>query len=213
MDNDLKGAVKALSNDELVEISYQALSTLQKVMGTLKKTGHEHLLSDLVIDTKQSFDSRQKSLADIRDASSVINEDTCSTMVKINTSDWKIHSPLIDKDLHGDSAFDVIIRYVNELEAMVMDKTYDRDIRASMEIALSRAKENMDGNNSGRELFDKAGIKVWIEVRIQNNIPRWIIDNDEKGSTLIHRNEEDAIIRVISSMIMAKFKENKKKEG
>jgi hypothetical protein len=205
--------VKALDKTELEDISFQALDTLQRVMKVLKRTGHEHLLSDVVVDTKNNIENRKKSLSEIRDASSIINQDTCSTMTKISLSDWKIHSPLLDNDISGDSAFDVIISYVKALEEMVMDKTYDKDIRAVMEIALNRAKENMDGNNAGRELFDKAGVKVWIEVRIQNNIPRWIVDSDEKGSTLIHRTDEDDIVRVISSMITNKFRENKKKES
>lgn len=202
-----------LEKEELEEISFHALDTLEKVIKVLKRTGHEHLLSDLVVDTKESIQSRRQSLSEIRDASSIINQDTCSTMSRISLNDWKIHSPLTDRDVEGDSAFDVIINYVKALEEMLMDKTYDKDIRATMELALNRAKENMNGNNAGRELFDKAGVKVWIEVRIQNNLPRWIVDSDEKGSTLIHRTDEDSIVNVISSMITNKFRENKKKEG
>lgn len=205
--------VKLMDKGELEDISFHALDTLQKVMNVLKRTGHEHLLSDIVIDTKESVESRKKSLGEIRDASSVINQDTCSTMTRLSLNNWKIHSPLIDNDIQGDSAFGVIIDYVKSLEEMVMDKIYSKDIKSVMEIALERAKQNMDGNNTGREIFDKAGIKVWIEVRIQNDIPRWVIDSDEKGSTLIHRTEEEAIINVISSMITNKIRENKRKES
>ena len=53
---------------------------------------------------------------------------------------------------------------------------------------------------------------MWIEVIIQNGTPRWIIDPSEDGSTVIHRKDEDAIVRVISSMITDKIREDKKKE-
>ena len=213
MDNkELRNQVERMGKDELEDVSFYALDTLQKVMKALQSTGHEHLLSDLVFETEESKNSRRKSLREIRDATTIINEDTSSNMIKLDNGKWKIHSPMIERDITADSAFDVIIQYVRTLEEMLIDKTYEKDIRAVMALALNRAEMNIDGNNAGHEVFEAAGVKVSIEVHIQNNIPRWIVDSDESGQTLIHRVDENAIVRVISNMITNKFRENKKKE-
>lgn len=208
--NNVAEQIKSLSRSDLESISVNALDTIQQVMQILKNTGHDHLLTDLI--TSRSTAQAKKKLSDVKDAATIINEDTCSSMTKIADGEWTITSPLIDVEIDGTSAFDVIIEYIRYLEEEIMDKTYEKDIRATMNIALSRAKENMDGTNSGRELFDKAGVRVWLEVRISNNVPRWIVDSDEKGSTLIHRSDEDAIVRVVSGMITGNYRKSKKKE-
>ena len=202
--------VKSMRKSELEEITAQSIETLQKVITILKNTGHDHLLTDLI--TSKDLSQAQAKLVDIKDVSTILNEDTCSTLERIGVGDWEIKSPLIDKVISSESAFDAVISYVRELEELAMDNIYSKDIRLAMNTALNRAKSNMDDTNSGRELFEKGGIRVWIEVRISNNVNRWIIDSDEKGSTLIHRTDEEAIIRFITGLITDNYRKSKKKE-
>ena len=125
-DTTIADQIHKLQRKELEEITASSLDAIQKIMTALKKTGHDYLLSEIIVDNEETNESRNKKLSKIRDASSIISEDTCSTMRKLESGSWAIKSLLLDEEVQGLSAFDVVINYIQSLEGIVMDRTYEK---------------------------------------------------------------------------------------